>query len=483
MVNGKIVAIGDNVRVWLSEGDTVPEHTSASQIQYYSGSNTQADNGERFSDIFVIHEGSSYSKNGSTYALNKVQGNLDGQYKDYVFLQGHGEEYGFDATLPSSGKTNALTSFKVFDADSQLTIGTCNHLEGIIYGDGLSSIPGETTATWDITLKIAVNLDSTDGSQMLARLTLHGIPEGAIFDNTGLESVSYDAATGNYILILLPGVISYSGLVTINDIPDGEQNMEMSLQVETSEGLYDFDDIHSASDFSETIDYDYTREPDSFSAQDEGEALDDAAAMIASGYIDTDQSEESVDEDHNLQATQDTDNQHDETSLAAADNETAADGHDTDSADNHPQNSLIDDQPFALDGDHDEPHLSTTVSPDAAETEENSLNTLLGDADNTSLYESETVDTESSLNNSAHASEPESSIISHDEPLSFSDIISDTDTKDLSTLIQTEEAATADTLSNVEPVPAEGGGEEGQNAWVNDDNQVEDLIAKPEVES
>ena len=68
--------------------------------------------------------------------------------------------------------------------------------------------------------------------------------------------------------------------------------------------------------------------------------------------------------------------------------------------------------------------------------------------------------------------------------MSFSDIISDDQNKDLSSLIQTTENPEINDVQNsVIPVPAEGGGAEGGQNWApNESAQLDDLIAKSEIE-
>ena len=494
-MDGKIVAIGDNVRVWITPGDDIPECSDpAKQIMYYNGNNTSADGGEKYSDIFIIHEGSGFEKGGKIEAINKIQGNkMNGgsEYKDYIFLQGAGDDYKMEASDPNTGRTNELTAITVLNADGKPILGTCNFIEGIIYGDGLSVHPGDTTATWTVTLNLDIQLESSSGEQTLTHITLKGIPEGAEFKGNGLAHYTYD--NGVYTLTFETGTTHYEGKMTIT-LPDGEQVIgDIVMNVETSAGDHTFDGINGEEAFSDTVEYDYDDSADNSELQiaDLTDGLGEESVMMAmdSDHQDDASLDANQDEEHALQTADNLDHteEHtvdnmDDVSLDTADN--TSDTQDTDA--DKSENLLVDNDPLDLDNIDDESDRSTTdsdlVHDTNAETEESSLSTLLGGTEDDSLHETETASEETSLNSESNESGQEATIISQDEPLSFSDMIHDGDNKDLSSLIQTTETTeTAETPNDVEHVPAEGGDTDDNQTWAS--NDPDDLIAKPEVEA
>ena len=506
VVDGNIVAIGENVRVWLSPGDTVPkcvgEHANPdAQIMYYDNGNVKAGNsGENYSDIFVINSDSGYMKGNNLEALKGVQGNKDTSsngLKDYIFLTGKGEDYDLKAQggQVEEGKTNNLSGITLYDAAGNVMLGSgINHLEGIIYGDGLSEYPGDTTVNWEIMLSLDITLDSTDNSQTLQKVILGNIPEGATFSNVDGVTVQYLNIDGNWVYVLTfeEGVSDYNGTLTVI-LPDGDKNIDdITLSVKTNEGTYNFEDIDfsidSPDDFLGNIEYEYGNDPDASllagMTEDAGEETTVMASMEDLHITDSD-IEDVQTEDHSLQPTLNDefvdDNSH------ANDENTAAE-HTVDSQDNHTENTdnpLVDNDQQGFDDadnetDHSAPDESSTADTNS-ETEESSLSTLLGSTEDGSLNETETTSEESHLNSESNESGQEATIISQDEPLSFSDMI-DGDNKDLSSLIQTTETTeTAETPNDVEHVPAEGGDTDDNQSWAS--NDPDDLIAKPEVEA
>lgn len=145
-------------------------------------------------------------------------------------------------------------------------------------------------------------------------------------------------------------------------------------------------------------------------------------------------------------------------------------------------NPLVEGGTLALDSVDDEQYA--VIVGENSHAGEDPLDTLLEDIDSGTHHETEIANEESSLNNDDAEGESKATIISQDEPLSFSDIISDDQNKDLSSLIQTtENPEINDVQHSVIPVPAEGGGAEGGQNWApNESAQLDDLIAKSEIE-
>ena len=448
VVDGKIVAIGDNVRVWISPGDTPPTCSDPNnQIVYYNKSNASSDKaGENYSDIFVLDV-----NNNSD--VSKVQGNkiTSGEgYKDYIFLVGAGEDYRVEASDPNNGHLNELTAIAVYGKESgNMILGSpaSNHIEGIIYGDGLSPYPGDTEATWTLKFTLDIQLDSPDDAESLTQVTLEGLPEGATFTNgdpSGSVTVTYE--NGVYTLTFPDGTSGYKGTMTVT-VPDGQQDLgDITMNVET------------------TIDGDHQSE--FIFDGDEGMAYDSEAEGIDMHSADmpvssTDESDVSTQSSSHDESTENTD-----PSLQA-------------NAEDDPQevnedNLLIDTSQLSLDSVL---YDTAQLTPDS---ETDSLQTLLGDQSETGMGKT-TMDTDPAA---TQPLETEQGVLSQEEPLNFNDLLHNEGNQNLSDLIQTPEELARVDSQQVQHVPAEGGDAENSDVWaVSDESQVDHLIAKPESES
>jgi hypothetical protein len=147
--DGKIVSIGSNVNVWLSEGDSEPKCADPkTQIKHYKDGNVNGDGSH--ADVFVVHEGSGYTRDGNHQGLNGINGttqSVDGGHKDYVFLQDGKEsdfEFSFSSNNNAQTNVNTLDNVTVTGNGGQgLHLQGMNHLEGVIYGDGTVHTPNE----------------------------------------------------------------------------------------------------------------------------------------------------------------------------------------------------------------------------------------------------------------------------------------------------------------------------------------------------
>ncbi|MDX5631057.1 MULTISPECIES: tandem-95 repeat protein, partial [unclassified Brenneria] len=211
--DGKIVAIGDGVRVWLTQGDPVPEVVGNGVIAYYNQGNINGSGS--YSDVYVVHDGSGYKQDGNQRGLNQVSGNggseASGTSPDYIFLQdGDTSKY----SVSNSTNNNAASNVNTFDGvnvygNGQL-ISSGNQLEGVIYGDGSTYLAdNDGTTTVEIssaqsgyqahTISVSAALTDTDGSETLSGITLSGLPEGTqvVSGNTVLYTVGSD---GTYLI-------------------------------------------------------------------------------------------------------------------------------------------------------------------------------------------------------------------------------------------------------------------------------------------
>ncbi|MEE3663101.1 tandem-95 repeat protein [Brenneria sp. g21c3] len=211
--DGKIVAIGDGVRVWLTQGDPVPEVVGNGVIAYYNQGNINGSGS--YSDVYVVHDGSGYKQDGNQRGLNQVSGNggseASGTSPDYIFLQdGDTSKY----SVSNSTNNNAASNVNTFDGvnvygNGQI-ISSGNQLEGVIYGDG-TSVLADNDGTTKIevipaqsgyqahTISVSASLTDTDGSETLSGITLSGLPEGTqiVSGDTVLYTVGSD---GTYLI-------------------------------------------------------------------------------------------------------------------------------------------------------------------------------------------------------------------------------------------------------------------------------------------
>ncbi|MCG8709470.1 Ig-like domain-containing protein, partial [Brenneria sp. 4F2] len=226
--DGKIVKIGDGVRVWLTDGDPVPEVVGNGKVAYYTQGNTTGSG--NYSDIYVVHDGSGYIQDGTLRGLNQVSGNggseASGTSPDYIFIQdGDASKY----SVSNSTNNNAASNVNTFDGvnvygDGQI-ISSGNQLEGVIYGDG-TSVLADNDGTTNIevipaqsgyqahTISVSASLTDTDGSETLSGITLSGLPEGTqiVSGNTVLYTVGSD---GTYLIPNTNNAQSFTSEVSV----------------------------------------------------------------------------------------------------------------------------------------------------------------------------------------------------------------------------------------------------------------------------
>ncbi len=183
--DGQIVKIGDNVRVWLSEGDIAPESTGTGVVAYYDQHGNPAGDAD-YCDIFVVRPDSKL--------LHNVTGVRSGEpdaLADYIFMSGPASGYAVSVgTNNRNGQINTLENVHV-SHNGHSIIEAGNQVEGFIYGDGtweaqdkcnpeppMESVEGEKPLQ-ELLVKVSAQLTDTDGSEVLSGITLKGIPEGA----------------------------------------------------------------------------------------------------------------------------------------------------------------------------------------------------------------------------------------------------------------------------------------------------------------
>src|SRR5690606_5249243 len=192
--DGKIVAIGEGVRLWLTEGDAIPEVADGAVVQYYTGAN--AGGSGSYSDVFLLHSQSAYFYRQSDWApdrkeakdLDSVHGNEQGEnngLKDYIFLQAAPSmsySHQFSTNNNACVNVNTFNGVEVYysgpNGSGSLLNQVSNQLEGVIYGDGATlplladpedtkiiTIPGGAPAEYELDVEAIVQ--DLDGSEWL----------------------------------------------------------------------------------------------------------------------------------------------------------------------------------------------------------------------------------------------------------------------------------------------------------------------------
>src|SRR5690606_11371335 len=213
--DGKIVAIGEGVRLWLTEGDAIPEVADGAVVQYYTQGN--AGGSGSYSDVFVLHSQSAYFYRQSDWApdrkeakdLDSVHGNEQGEnngLKDYIFVQaepGMSYSHQFSTNNNAGVNVNTFNGVKVYysgpNGSGSLLNQVSNQLEGVIYGDGTTpplladpedtkiiTIPGGAPAEYELDVEAIVQ--DLDGSEWLGNAVISGIPAGAQVSLSGASS-------------------------------------------------------------------------------------------------------------------------------------------------------------------------------------------------------------------------------------------------------------------------------------------------------
>ena len=215
--DGKIVKIGDGVRIWLSEGDKAPEIVGHAEVVRYS--NTDPHGSTDYADVFVVHSGSGYWQDNHWQPLHAVDGNRAAEgttSPDYIFVQKEsgatytvtpGTNNGFDSNV----NTYESVRLQIKGGTTTLDLQGNNHIEGVIYGDRdqqdsladtrkghtpIETVPGSTAAsTYEIGIHAAVT--DKDGSEWLGDLSLTGIPAGATVNFAGTPPVGLELTTNS----------------------------------------------------------------------------------------------------------------------------------------------------------------------------------------------------------------------------------------------------------------------------------------------
>ena len=522
--SGKIVSVGENVVLWVSADDIgkyVSEDIPKENIHIYTQGNVQGTEGK--SDVFVLHEGSTYTQGDNTqHAMNAVNGNREpssSDAHDYIFVAGS------SSSSASAGSANVNNSINYFESIN-VTIGGKtyqgnNRLTDVISGNGEEKLdPGhsDTKTSWQYELNIDADLNGGAEGDHIKSITLNGLPVGSVVSYTDADghTVSIEVKDTNGITIDVGDNANLDMNLTVTSpteiTGDHPLNVDVTVDVGNEEypsgPIVDDDTTHRIP----IVGGEETHSDDTVHTLDAADDVSHSSAEHTDTANSADQTEETSSTDHaeDSSSTDQTDGSTSDSNTTDADgadqtgdhtSETDApdqsgDADSTDqtdqtedtgstdltdddaSADDSTANLLVDDDHLDLSGvDSDNSQLST-----AEESPESSLNLLLDDIDTQLAEADSTQSTEPQADTSAAAVTSESD---QESTLDLSDIIHDDDSKDLSSLIQVADTGEhAETAGEVQDVPAESGGDQGGDAWTAPNAaELDHLIAQPDTDS
>ncbi|MCS3432901.1 hypothetical protein [Klebsiella sp. BIGb0407] len=449
--------------LWISQGDIeagrVSDQISADQIKIYVNGNPAGS--ESKSDVFLVHENSGYWQDGNFRNLNSVKGNAtsaSGSYKDArdtIHVQNDGKEWSAEKGPANvNGNINYVDNISVIINGHTVLQGS-NQISDITSGEGGKGwdpqAPGSKTS-WHHELNLDASILGGDEHDLITSITFSGLPAGSIKYND--QSYAVDA-NGN-LTIDITDVTSLNGKVTF-DMATPITLDDIKVNITTS--------VNGVS-------------------HDSGEiALSDLHHSISLSGQNSSISQENHDSETLMVSA---DEQHDSGSNMTH----AALVPDDDTSDHLPLAALLIDsgnislEPAVFDNNQGllEPRVVVTEAQP-----ESQLTNLLADNDSLSSEqlqsEKAAADPVVSSDKSEHDSSPDTVIIINEEPLSFSDIISDVNNnQSLDKLLQATELGTEDKMVpqilvtdiSHDTNDTYGGGYHAQ---------IDNLLAKPDTDS
>ncbi|ROU11621.1 hypothetical protein EB837_18340 [Kluyvera ascorbata] len=423
--------------------------------------------------------------------------------KDFIFLTGESNQYSLNTPTNNNNQgtlINTLESLNITFTNGKSISGS-NGIDNIIYGNGTShAVANKTPAssitenitksTTTLSVDINVSLVSADEAHMLTSIILTaagGLPDNIIFKGEGLTNVSY--ADGSYTLTFEPGTTDFNGSMTVTFPGDTASLGGISLTVDSNAGelgsnSFTFDSESGLEYESSTLDSELTLQSTDVYESDHNAEL----AMSADQHSDHYEAEHT--EDVSLPSTEETDQSTSHDASETVDNIESPDGQEhlgseslaaddnthTDS-DTHNSATFVAEHE-SLDTSTDEPNLNPIqLETTSSDTELNLLVDNIGDDHSEwNLSHDENSGASNHINHSDY-----SVMVDNGEPLALEDIISDESHQDSPDhLLPQASPVPVDYADNAGSEPSEG----TDNSWVSHDtSQVEDLIAKPEVES
>ncbi|WP_393969204.1 hypothetical protein [Kluyvera intermedia] len=489
-----ITSVGENVVLWVSKGDVgkyVSSDIPAANIHYYTQGNASGTAGK--SDIFVLHEGSTYTQGDNTqHAMNAVNGNRESTTSsahDYIFVAGA------SAWSSSAGSANINNSINYYESVNvtigNKTYGGNNRVSDVISGkgeEGLNQGDHDVKTSWHYDLNIDANLEGGADGDHITSISLGGLPVGS---NLSYQGVNYTVdAHGNVVIdvqdsadlnahltLTSPTEVTNPGSITVDISTEVGGSQHTSGDIDANSGEHSIAVSESAHTYSaETLDEEHH---DAVAHTDTTEHAD--MTTSAENHSDSELTDNS--------ASEHTDNTD---SAAQTENTATSDLAENASATDHGSDNLTNDDPSTSQDnaslliDHEDLDLSTVDSDTSAvqstnENPETSLNLLLGDID-TQLNDTDAAQSEASV---AEKSAPaESAEMNTENVINLSDIIHDDGAKDLSSLIQVADATdNTQAVGHVQDVPAESAGSDSAEVWdAHGAAELDHLIAQPDSE-
>ncbi|MER1979085.1 hypothetical protein KHU12_24300 [Pseudocitrobacter faecalis] len=478
--NGNIVAVGENVIIWVSAGDVgkyVSSDIPQANIKVYTQGNVDGHVGK--TDVFVLHSQSTYTQSDNTqHAMNAVNGNRESATStahDYIFVAGS------DNWSSSYGSANVNQSINYFESINVTVDGKgysgSNRITDVISGskEGLDPNNPDMHKTWQYELNIDAHLDANEGDHITS-ITLSGLPpdttlnydgKNYLVNDDGVIRIDVEGSTldAKLTLSLTEQLSDMSNIkLDVATKVEGEEHHsgeidansgEHTLPINGNEGS-ELSDDHSTNTLTADGDAHEQRHPETQSEEH------------ASAHTTTFASEHLFSEENTHRASEKTDENNDR-----QDNNTDY---------NHEDMGLLIDNDTLelskLDG-------SEPINAQASTEPEASLNMLLGDIDN-ALHHAESADDDhgSALTGGMEIlNQTTGSETNPINTVNLSDIVHDDEHNDLSSLIKTDNQATPHSQpDDVQHVPAESGGQ--TDVWTsNEAEQLGHLIAQPDQDS
>ncbi|HHU94201.1 MAG TPA: hypothetical protein GXX62_03825 [Alcaligenaceae bacterium] len=234
VVDGKIVAVGSNVIVWMDNSIKVDYQIPEQYIRSYD-KNVNHGIKEK-TNIFIFNEGLSF---------NKVQGNNSGKTSDYIFIE-DGAKYSVNIgkDVPGKGQQhNSLNNVKIEGG----TFPEAHSIKGVIFGNGQNSVlsKNDTYTTIDqiegakgyqevdVDIKVTPSNNELD---LTWELSLIGLPLGVLaFDFSGNPLSFKD---GSYVLTeaQIESLQNADGSIATRiklHAPEGTEKFEIQVQAKT----------------------------------------------------------------------------------------------------------------------------------------------------------------------------------------------------------------------------------------------------------
>ena len=507
--NGNIVAVGENVIIWITQGDIeagrVSDQIPQDQIKVYGDGNPSGD--ESHSDVFLVHEGSGYWQDGQFHNLNSVHGNTtsasgeNGDARDTIYVQDDGNGWHVDKGPANvNGNINYVDNVTITIGGQTIVQGS-NSISDVTSsegGQGWDPTAPESKTSWHYELSLDASINGGDEHDRITSITLSGLPQGTV----EYDGQTYTVDANGHVVIDVDDTTNLNADITLNtdtqiNLDDVKVDIETTVNGETHDSgdIPVSDDHHSITLSGEEADK---------STDQESHDTDASTTSAGDEHHDTADSDSTHDTQTRSTTTtvseqvEDRSEHHDTISEAAdnsAENHASATESDTSSVDTQDaadgstdsHTPLIDSENLYLapidstaDAESTQHEAATVASDSVSETSLSNLMSAVGTGEETAPDHSPT----EASNVADSAPDNAATTLSSEEPLNFSDIIHDEGSdNDLGKLLPVADvsAESGHTADNI--VPAEAAYDGNDTYTGGDDAHVDDLIAKPDIDA